>query len=148
MSNKNGQISVWNLSRRASVYPHLELDQKPYSQEEMRSLCNKLKSELPNLDIHIYPQSSYCSEINGPWNVCFSVSQKNNREEIIKYTYIIRRCVDFKKTFGCPFMNTDYIYDLKTTGLLKSTNSDLFNIIEKKLIELCPNSKKINYFDT
>ena len=64
MSNKNGQISIWNLSKRASVYPHLELDQKPQSQEEMRSLCNKLKSELPNLDIHIYPQSSYCSEIN------------------------------------------------------------------------------------
>ena len=148
MSNKNGQISVWNLSRRASVYPHLELGQKPYSQEEMRSLCNKLKSDLKDLNIEIYSQSSYCSEINGSWNVCFSVSQKNDREEIIKYTYIIRRCVYFKKTFGCPFMNTDYIYDLKTTALLKSTNCDLFNIIEKKLIELCPNSKKINYFET
>ena len=148
MSN-NGKITQWGLSHRAIVYPHLELEQRAYSQEEMRSLCNKLKDvlkeEIPSLEVIVYPQSSYCSEINGPWNVCFSVQEENSN---YKYTYIIRRCVDFKKTYGCPFQNTEYIYDLNTTALMESTNSSLFNIIESKLIELCPNSKKVNYFDT
>ena len=140
-----GKISYWRLNQRSTVYPHLELDQRPYSQKEMRNICDKLKEELTNLNIVIYEESTYCNELNGQWNVCFAVS---DLEKGISYTYLIRRCQDFKKTFGCPFINTDYIYGLNITGLMKETNNKFFDIIEKKLIELCPNSKKIDYFDT
>ena len=138
------RIYQWNLSNRAIVYPHLELDNKSYSQDEMRKLCNTLKQNMSKYEITIYDQSSYCNEINGPWNVCFSINNPLNNE---KYTYIIRRCVEFNKTFGCPFLNEEYAYDLNTLALLETNNQHLFQLVESKLMELCPNSKKVNYFD-
>tara|TARA_B100001142_G_C13975058_1_gene516469 strand:- start:179 stop:601 length:423 start_codon:yes stop_codon:yes gene_type:complete len=138
-------ITQWNLSHRATVYPHLELEQRAYSQEEMRDLAKKLKANLPELNIHIYDQSTFCNELNGPWNVCFAIGDPKTK---MAYTYIIRRCVHFKKTYGCPFVNTAYIYDLKIAGLMKESNSRLFDIIENMLMKLVPNAKKVNYFDT
>ena len=123
----------------------------------MHDLCNKLKDELPELDILIYDQNSYCNELNGRWNVCFAVGDP---EKGYAYTYIIRRCIDFNKTYGCSFINTNDIYGctdvilvdasppVKITGLMKQTNSKLFEIIESKLMELMPNAEKVNYFDT
>ena len=146
MSKSNGgKIKVWSLSHRAKVYPHLELEQRAYTQTEMRDLCIKLKDSLPELGIHIYNKSSYCNELNGEWNVCFSIGDP---ETTMAYTYIIRRCSHFKKTYGCPFMNTAYIYGLRTTLLSKQTNNKLFDIIESKLMELMPKSRKVDYFDT
>jgi len=148
-----GKISHWKLSHRATVYPHLEIAQRPYSQEEMRTLVEKLKAALPELNIVIYEQSTYCNELNGPWNVCFSVQEKHDPKKPIKisYTYIIRRCVDFNKTYGCPFINSMCQLgrtNEQITGLLKELNEPLFNMIESKLIELAPDSKKVEYFDT
>ena len=140
-----GKIYEWNLSQRAIVHPHLELVQRPYNYKEMYDLCLKLKGELPDFDIKIYDQSTYCSELNGSWNVCFAIGDPETK---MAYTYIIRRCIDFNKTFGCPFVNTGYIYDLKIAGLLKKHNRKLFDIVESKLIELVPTAKKVNYFDT
>ena len=146
MSKSNGgKITEWRLSHRAKVYPHLELAQRSYSQKEMRTLCHKLKDALPDLKMVIYDQSSYCNELNGPWNVCFSVGDPETK---MSYTYIIRRCTHFNKTYGCPFMNSAYIYGLRTTVLSKQTNNKLFDIIESKLMELMPKSKKVSYFDT
>ena len=145
MSSDN-KLRIWHLSHRAKVYPHLELDNRPYSQLEMRELCNKLAKSLPNLKFTIYEQSSYCNELNGPWNVCFSV--KNPEEKGGFYTYIIRRCVDLNKTFGCPFFNNQYVHDLNTFALSKVCNEKLFTEIENKLISLCPNVQKVDYFDT
>ena len=144
-----GKITSWKRSHSVTVYPHLELDQRDYSQQEMRSLVEKLKSELPELNIIIYEQSTYCRELNGEWNVCFAVQRfpVNNPNRKISYTYIIRSCEDFKKTYGCPFINSDYFYH-NITGLMKSLNEPLFNIIECKLMELVPSAKKVNYFDT
>mgnify|MGYP000465591386 CR=1 FL=1 len=118
-----------------SVYPHLELDQRPYTQTEMRDLVEKLKALLPKLKILIYKQSTYCYEVNGPWNVCFQVYDP--KKDTI-YTYMIRSCDDF---------NNDYI-KLGTMALTKEVNEPLFYIIESKLIELVHTSKKVNYFDT
>lgn len=146
MSSKNGgKIYVWELSHRAKIYPHLELEQRAYTQKEMRGLCNKLKEELPNLNIIVYEQSSYCYELNGPWNVCFAVGDSKKG---YAYTYIIRSDEYFNKTYGCSFINSAYIPDLKINGLTKKTNGKIFDIIESKLMELMPNSMKVNYFDT
>ena len=142
-------ITEWKLSNRATVYPHLELDQRPYTQTEMRDLVEKLKASLPELNIIIYEQSTYCKELNGEWNVCFAVQGHpvNNPNRKIRYTYIIRSCDDFNKTYGCPFVNSSYFYH-NITGLMKLLNEPLFNIIESKLMELVPSAKKVNYFDT
>ena len=141
-----GKISVWNLSRRAKVYPHLEWS-KYYNQTEMRALVTKLKTELPDLNIVIHEKSSYCNELNGEWNVCFGVPKDVNGKPIL-YTYIIRSDTYFGKTYGCPFMNTDYIYSLNHTGLMKGTNEELFGIIENKIMELVPGAVKSTHFDT
>ena len=140
-----GKIYQWNLSQQAIVHPHLELVQRPYNYKEMYDLCLKLKGELSKFDIKIYEKSTYCHELNGSWNVCFAIGDPETK---MAYTYIIRRCTDFNKTFGCPFVNTAYIYDLKIDGLLKQNNRKLFDIVESKLIELVPTAKKVNYFDT
>jgi len=144
-----GKITSWKRSRRVTVYPHLELDQRDYSHQEMLTLVENLKSELPELNIKIYKQSTFCKELNGEWNVCFAVQghPSNNPNIKISYTYIIRSCDDFKKTYGCPFINSDYFYR-NITGLMKSLNEPLFNIIESKLMELVPSAKKVDYFDT
>ena len=144
-----GQIKVLNLSYRTQVYPHLEIAQQPHTQSEMRVLVEKLVDELPELNIIIYEKSTYCKELNGEWNVCFAVqgSPVGKPNRVISYTYIIRSCDDLKKTYGCPFVNSEY-YSLNTTGLMKTLNEPLFNIIESKLMELMPNSKKVGYFDT
>ena len=136
-------ITEWKIGP-VSVYPHLELDQRPYTQTEMRDLAEKLKALLPKLKILIYKQSTYCYEVNGPWNVCFQVYDP--KTDTI-YTYMIRSCDDFNKTYGCPFVNNDYIKG-RTMGLTKEVNEALFNIIESKLMELVPSAKKVNYFDT
>jgi len=152
-----GKITYWKKSHRATVYPHLELEQRSYTQEEMRDLVEKLKVTLPELNIHIYNQSTYCYELNGPWNVCFSVQEKHDPKKKIKisYTYIIRSCDDFNKTFGCPlfFPALSALFQLgrvneQTTVLTKELNEPLFNMIESKLMELMPNAKKVDYFDT
>ena len=58
----------------------------------MRSIVEKLKSELPELNIHIYDQSKFCNELNGPWNVCFAIGDPKTK---MAYTYIIRSCEKF-----------------------------------------------------
>ena len=142
---KGGKIPYWKLSYTTKVFPHLELAQRYYTQKEMRELCIKLKTELPELNILIYDENTYCCELNGAWNVCFAVGDPDKG---LAYTYIIRSCNDFNKTYGCPFINYEYIQDLKITALHKSTNSKMFNIVESKLMEIMPNAKKVNYFDT
>lgn len=148
--SKSKKIDSYSLSNRASFFPHLELDNKTSTQEEMRYICNKLKEQLSDLTIIIYNKNTYCSELNGDWNVCFSVKENKieDKYETYMYTYIIRSCDNLKKTFGCPFINYHYIYNLKTTALMESTNSELFNVIENKLMEFYPNAKKVDYFET
>jgi hypothetical protein len=142
-------ITEWRKNRRVTIYPDLELDQRPYTQTEMRDLVEKLKASLPELNIIIYEQSTYCKELNGEWNVCFAVQGHpvGDPNRKISYTYMIRSCDDLKKTYGCPFINSDYFYH-NITGLMKSLNEPLFNIIESKLMELVPSAKKVDYFDT
>ena len=140
-------LRVWNLSRCATVYPHLEWPQY-YNQTEMRELVTKLKTELSELTITIYDKSSYCNELNGDWNVCFGVTKTDDRGRVVVYTYIIRSDSSFGKTYGCPFMNTEYIYSLLHTGLMKETDNELFKIIENKLMELVPSANLVTHFET
>ena len=133
-------IKYWRLSPSAYVFPHLVLKEQKSTQKEMIEICKKLKSEL-YLDIYIYSQDEYCKELNGNWNVCISIKEKDKEK---KYTYIIRSCDDYNKTFGCPFVKT---YKSGITALTKSENEKIFNIVESKMMEIMPESKKVDYFD-
>ena len=150
-TSNGGKIKYWTLSKNVTIFPHLELEQSAYTYNEMWNLCHKLKDSLPDLQMVIYDKSDYCYELNGPWNVCFSIYDPENSfmgKQGFSYTYIIRSCNDFNKTYGCPVVNLEYVDKLKTLALTYATNLKLWNIIETKLIELIPNSKKVNYFDT
>ena len=146
ISNKKKHLC---LNDRTTILPHLELDNKPNTKDEILTICNKLKTQLTELTIIIYKENTYCKDLNGDWNVCFSVKESNIEEiyETYMYTYIIHSCNKTNKTYGSCLINYEYIYGLKITGLMESTNSKLFNIIENKLMELFPNYKKINYFE-
>ena len=110
----------------------------------MRDLVEKLKALLPELKILIYKQNTYCYEVNGTWNVCFHVYDPKKNTI---YTYMIRSCDDFNKTYGCPFVNSEYIKG-GTMALTKEVNEQLFYIIESTLKELVPSAVNVNYFDT
>ena len=141
-------IKFWRLSPSAYVFPHLELKQEPSTHQEMLDICKALKSELSDLDIYIYSHGEYCKELNADWNVCISIKEKDKEK---KYTYIIRSCDDYNKTFGCPFVKTYNLGrypDKGISGLTKSENEKIFNIVESKLMELMPEYKKVDYFDS
>ena len=139
-------ISVWNISNRVKVYPHLEWN-GIMTYEEMLEVAKKLKTALPNYNIKIWERSSYCSEINGTWNVVISIIHDD-----ITYTYMIRRDKELGKTFGCPFHNVDYAYDLKHTCLSLDINSgkvsSQFQEIEKNLNIIMGPGKSITCFQT
>ena len=151
MSN-GGKIKYWTLSKHVIIFPHLELEQRELSHTEMRDLCHILRDYLPKLHIVIYDESTYCNELNGPWNVCFAISDPENiymGKKGFSYSYIIRSCSEFNKTYGCPVLNSEYSCGaLKQLPLTYATNLKLWNMVESKLIKLMPNSQKVNYFDT
>jgi len=146
---RDSTIPFWRMTLSAYVYPHLELKQLPSSQKEMIDICKALKSELSDLEIYIYTKGEYCEELNADWNVCISIKEKDKEK---KYTYIIRSCNTFNKTFGCPFIKTSKLSNGTRhggiTGLRKDINEKLFNTVESKLMKIMPDSKKVDYFDT
>ena len=141
-------IPVWRMTLSAYVFPHLELKQQTSTQKEMIDMCKALKSELSDLEIYIYSKGEYCEELNDDWNTCISIKEKGKEK---KYTYIIRSCDTFNKTFGCPFIKTTKLgnsVDGGISGLRKNENEKLFNTVESKLMKIMPESKIVDYFDT
>lgn len=99
----DSSIPLWRLGR-VVIYPHIEF---PFlwTYDQILAAVTDLQCNCVGLQIKIYEQNSYCSELNGQWNVVFSV-----RDFKTNYTYMIRRDHTLKKTFACPFYNEQYGY--------------------------------------
>jgi hypothetical protein len=143
------------LSHCIDVFPHAEFDGL-MTRDEMLTLANEIKdvyekkqqlenqanesqthtTELPKDDsieaknaitkIPIIYKSSFCSELNGPWNVVMSWEGYRNERDLVysqesgklvlpqkkwTYTYIIMRDIDTGRTYCGPLQNAEYIYD-------------------------------------
>ena len=115
----------------------------------MREKAYEVQSNLNDLDVKVWDQSSYTAESNGPWNVTLSVKITDALyDKPIEFIYMIRRDHNFKKTFGCPYYNSDYGQDLRHRPLLEYYNSDLFQRFERALIEVLGEAEHIDHFET
>ena len=136
-------ITNWKLSQRCTVFPHLEFG-KLYTFEELKEIAEKLKKDFEDkMTIQIFDESSYCREANGKWNIMIGVGFKGAKVNL--YTYMFRRDEKFGKSYGCPFQNSAYIYDIKHARFSQETVKEEFLIVEKYLIEKLE-GEKINSF--
>ena len=94
---------------------------------ELKNKVFLLKRELSHLNIKIWDTSSYSYEIDGDWNVVFSINYND-----INYMYIL--FIKNNKIYGSPFINIEYIKYLKQNSFLE--NPMLLNILENKLLKI------------
>jgi len=120
------------------IFPHLEWD-LDLTIEKLYEIVNNLKNSLKDLDITIWDQSTYSFEVNGSWNVIFSIN--NNKK---KYMYML--FLDKNKIYGSPFVNNEYKIVLKHRSLL--SDLILYRKIEDKLIEIIGSPNHISKFST
>ena len=116
-------IQVWKHGN-VYIYPHLEFSHL-YSYEEIKQIVLNIKKYLFS-ELIIYDESSYTYDLNGRWNICFSINKNK-----IDYTYLIRRDHLTKKTYACPFN----IYEYGNTNMInKNTCRTEFDILEHFLV--------------
>ena len=122
-------IHILYISKNVSIYPHIVWNQEQ-SQNELNDLAIKLKNSLPEYNFIIYSKDSYCNELVGDCNVCFGIIDYG-----ITYMYMLRSCSYSKKCFGCPFINTNYIYK-GHIDLSYENYPNIFEDLEDNLYEL------------
>lgn len=122
-------MSCWKIGD-VIIKPHIKFN-KLYTYYEIWSMISLMKDKLSDkIFISIFDKNSYCSEVNGLWNVVFSVVFNNTN-----YTYMIRRDTLLNKTYGCPFVNSQYAYDSTPHQSLDSINCiAIFKYIEDYLV--------------
>ena len=118
------------------IFPHLEWE-LDLTIEKLYQIVNSLKNSLKDLEITIWEQSTYSLEVNGSWNVIFSINDNNK-----KYMYML--FLDKNKIYGSPFVNNEYKIVLKHRSLL--SHLILYQKIEDKLIEIIGSPKHISKF--
>ena len=125
-----------------------------YTHNQLCSIGYQLKSRLTQLNITILKKNEYFGEIlyEGNWNVTFMISAKTKQYEQKNpiYMYMIRRDTDISTeiggTYGCPFNNTEYIYERGHYKL--SDNKEYLNIVENTLQDIIGGASRISNFYT
>ena len=143
-------MKSWRLGR-ANIRPHLVTDNL-WSYDRIELYVKQMKQDLSNLNIKIYEKNSYCSELNGSWNVVigFLIREedgelirsenseiiRSEKGKLIEYTYMVRRDHLLHKTYFGPFSVEGYGYcsQPKMEFTLKDTPQE-FLIVEDYLKE-------------
>jgi len=94
-------MKYWRLGN-AIIRPHLVIDNL-WTYDLIELYVKQMKQDLSNLNINIYEKNSYCSELNGSWNVVIGFLIRREDGELIEYTYMVRRDHLLCKTYFCPF---------------------------------------------
>ena len=135
-------ISVWTLGR-VCIYPHLSWD-GCLDYDNLLETAKNITAKLSDLNISIYPLSSFCNEVNGRWNVIINI-----KEGDFSYNYMIRRDKDFGKTFGCPIVNNHYMDSpMNERPLSELCNPDLFKRMETAITSVLSGGTHISFFET
>lgn len=139
-SNTKNTIEYWRPGNGdVIVYPHIEFDSL-FTHNEIGDIIFNIQNELFGDNMIIYGDNDYCYEVNGKWNICFSVNCDN-----ISYTYLIRRDKQLNKSYACPFVRTR---GECVRALNKINSPKLFKKLEDYLLFVFNNPKKINCFKT
>lgn len=135
-------IKVWNLGT-VSIYPHLSWE-KLLTYEELVELSKKINTHTEDdFKIYVFDVSSYSYEVNGKWNVIFSIT---TTDDLHKYIYMIRRDKELNKTFGCPMINREYM-DHPMYEKPLHFNEELLKKFELILENYLQNGEYINCFE-
>lgn len=94
-------IDNWVIGGSVEIIPSLEFS-KNYTFEELQHIAEDLKTHFREIGIHIYPKSTLISELNGPWNVTFSIQGSTVTGKRIEFFYMLRTDSYFKKSYGSP----------------------------------------------
>lgn len=143
--NKPITLNVWRIDS-VSIYPHLEFGIL-YTYEELKKIALDIKKELFGEFMTIYETNSYCSEVNGFWNVCFSININPTGQNSSgkNFTYMLRRDIGCGKSYGCPFRHADY-GDIMHYSFGHSECSQELKKLEQYLMRTLNQPKKIDCF--
>ena len=113
----------------------------------MKEFAEKVKRKIQQngYECKIYDESSYTRELNGSWNIVIGIKhipENNEKEHQAMYLFSQRTGID--KTYGCPFYNKEYIYNLLHYSI--DINKQLFELLEKCIKEINPEFKNITSF--
>jgi len=150
MSRTYKQIPTWKI-RSVQIDPSIKWS-NIYTHDDICSFAEQLQIKLQQLNVVIYKTSGYCSEVDGKWNVTLAISSKTTPVEGKNpvYMYLIRRDTnsssDIGGTYGCPFYNTEYVYELGHYKLSK--NKEYLELVENALQEIIGEASRITCFHT
>tara|TARA_B100000902_G_C27312759_1_gene919402 strand:- start:719 stop:1273 length:555 start_codon:yes stop_codon:yes gene_type:complete len=167
-------ISVWSMGP-VRISPHWESTgikflEEPgefedgdyagkHNMDRLEEIAKKLVTHLGNngndsKDFKI--SRNHCFEVDGEWCIIISYKGPNinnirdyrgKKRESITYYYMIRTDDVYKKIYGCPFINTEYISDLGYAPLTSKALPKLYADIEKYFVENY-GAELIKYFPT
>lgn len=147
------------ITDQITTYPH-SMIKGLLTIEQMYEFANEIKVHFneKGISVTIYDDNSYCSELNGTWNVVlswrgeredkgslFSNTPAKSVKKMYTYTYIIIHGTD-GNTYTGPLQNAEYIYDLKHVRFCEELYPEQFDILDQflkqhektKMIELFP----------
>ena len=137
-----------NLYRKTGnvvMYPHICIDKVLDMKEFAEKIKNKMQTH--GYECKIYDESSYTRELNGSWNIVIGIKHiPENQEKEHQAMYLLSQQTFIDKTYGCPFYNKEYIYDLLHYSL--HMNKELFELLEKCIKEINSEFKNITSFRT
>lgn len=98
------------------AWPHIVYPE--YSNnEELSEWKTKLVSKCKEhgLEVIAYPKNSFCSELNGQWNVIFNLRCKNAEQKETNYVYMVWRDATERVTYGSPIRHPGHVRRNKET---------------------------------
>ena len=127
-------IKHWPIKGGITIYPHV-VTNKYSTHDEMRSYIMQIAKMHPELNITMYEESTFCSELNGQWNVVFTTYDP--AEPDVQNLYMLRRCKTHNETHGCPLQKVSRCYPgpgQKAQRILNArTKKDHYDKIESAL---------------
>ena len=142
-------IPYWK-KQSVTIYPHMILNNY-LNYEAIVNLATQVKTKMKDkgYECELYDKNTYTRELNGSWNVVIGI--KHTREEdstkkVYQAMYLFRHDSNYNETYGCPFYNSEYVYDLHHYSV--HNNKSLFNTLETSIKEIKPEFKPTTYFRT
>ena len=161
-TKKKQDISVWPIGP-VRISPHWESTgiqflQEPgefedgdyagkHNMDRLEGIAKKLVTHLGNNGYELKDfkiSRNHCFEVDGEWCIIISYKGPNihnkvdfwgKKRESITYYYMIRTDNVYKKIYGCPFVNTEYISELGYAPLTFKSLPKEHAAIEKYFVE-------------
>ena len=140
-------IPYWK-TQSVTIYPHLVINNY-LNYDILVNLATQVKTNMKEkgYECELYDNNTYTRELNGSWNVVIGIKHtREDSKKIYQAMYLFRHDSNYNETYGCPFYNKEYVYDLNHYSV--HNNKELFNTLETSIKEIKPEFKPTTYFRT